>query len=732
MDTENTIPVAGELATVHRLPVPTEQGEALEADEVLTDDEYRARMSEKELAQARWAAYRRDAVVAYQVSRKVATHNATKTAGRALVRHTCYPFAGAWVICKRVWEAKTNSRYERMLRAAEAANNWELLQEWETRAEQARDRRHRRRMEWLDAPGKLIKAVVMGAAALVAGLLALGIVIAIANKDLADVLGPIKALMDLVQWVAWVVTISWTPIVAVAPWAILIALWNVGRKHTTPMTWAAPSADREGREQVPDEGAILNALRNLNLAPLNRKLKEGWTPRWVQGTGRDGKGWRTQLELPPGVTVEMINDKRSVLAHNLVRLPVEVWPTEPKNQPGVLDLWVADQGILTKPVDPYPLLADGTADYFKGVPVGVDQRGQEVTGRLMASNYAAAGIMGSGKTSLVHNILCGAMLDPLVSIEVYVMAFNADYDAMAPVLDEFVKGDENEQVEAAIAALQNLRNEVTERGKILSDLGGDETKLTREIAERDPRMRPKVVVFDECQEMFRHDKLGEQAKELAIKVMMKARKCGITLIFVTPAPSADSLPRDLAKTVSHRVCFAIGDHQGNDAILGTGAHKQGITATTLVAGEDIGTAMASGFASRPGLLRTHHIRKDKAVDQITPIVVRAKALREQAGYAKPAPTPAAAVVDPLADIATVLGGEPRLRTQEVLQRLTERDRATYVDWTPHKLTAFLSEYGAAPYKSGGSMKVSADRVREAIAERDEIAGLDADDTEGSE
>src|SRR5437764_3306891 len=171
--------------------------------------------------------------------------------------------------------------------------------------------------------------------------------------------------------------------------------------------------------------------------------------------------------------------------------------------------------------------------------------------------------------------------------------------------------------------MQRLREEVTERGKLLDALGGEETKLTRELAERDPRMRPKIAVFDECQEMFRHERLGGLAKELAIKLMMKARKVGITLVFVTPAPSADSLPRDLAKTVSHGVCFAIGDHQGNDAILGTGAHSRGITAVDLVPGEDIGTAMASGFALRPGLLRTHHIRRDKDADQLTPIVERA-------------------------------------------------------------------------------------------------------------
>jgi S-DNA-T family DNA segregation ATPase FtsK/SpoIIIE len=719
-----------ELATVHSLPTRPDDTEVVDG-EILTNEEYAHLTSQKAKALARYQGYCSDAVATARVVRTIATHDRTATVAKALVRHGSYPFGGAKVVFVRVWEAKTNSRYERMMRTFEVAGDWDKLADWEARSEQARDRRHRRRMDWLAAPVRLIKAVVVAAVSLIGFLLVVGIVLAVANKDFSDVVGPITALLDLIRWVVWVVTIAWLPMVVSAPWVVVGTLWNIGRKHTEPLAWAAPANESTSRDLVPDEGAILSALRNLNLAPLNRKFKEGWKPRWVLGTGRDGKGWRTQVELPPGVTVEMINDKKAVLAHNLVRLPVEVWPTEPKKQPGVLDLWVADQGILTGPVEPYPLLDEGTADYFTGVPVGIDQRGDEVVAKLMASNYAIAGIMGSGKTSLVINLLCGAMLDPLVDIDVYVMAFNVDYDPMRPRLRTLVKGDEDEHITAAMDALRALRGEVTNKGKILSELGGEETKLTRELAQADPRMRPKVVVFDECQELFRHERYGEEAKQLAIKVMMKARKCGITLVFVTPAPSADSLPRDLAKTVSHRVCFAIGDHQGNDAILGTGAHKQGITATTLVAGEDIGTAMASGFAARPGLLRTHHIRKQKGVDEITPIVQRALDERTDAHLSTPPALNPADEVDHLADIREVLGTDKRLRTQQVIGRLEMLRPSEYEGWTFSDLTSALAEYGITPVKSNGVMNVRADDITNAITERDENGDVEDDDTAGN-
>lgn len=414
----------------------------------------------------------------------------------------------------------------------------------------------------------------------------------------------------------------------------------------------------------------------------------------------------------------MVNGKKAVLAHNLLRKPVEVWPTEPHNQPGVLDLWVADQGSLSGKVPDWPLLAAGEADYFKGVPLGVSQRGEPVAGKLMAANYMVGGIMGSGKSSLVVGLLLGAMLDRLVEIEVYVMAYNVDYDVMKPRLRTLVKGDEDEQIEAALKALRSLRDEVTQRGKLLDEMGGDEVALTRGIAERDPRMRPKVVVFDECHELFMHKKFGEEAAELAVKVMKKARKVGITLIWVTVSPTADSIPKDVTRNTSHRVAFAVGDHIANDGLLGTGKHKAGITATTLNPAENIGTALTVGFTKNPfELVRAYYVKKDTKTDQITPVVNRALALRD--GITPAAGGTTNEPADHPANILTVLGDRATMRSTEVLAALMATWPDQYSKWTFADLTGALAEIGAEPRKLSGIMTVRRSRVLEGIEDRDE-------------
>ncbi|MEU0786306.1 FtsK/SpoIIIE domain-containing protein [Streptomyces sp. NPDC006173] len=651
--------------------------------------------------------------------RRVFVDTRQNDAYRFTVRHSSYIVGGARVLTRRAWDSRTTARHERMMRAAEAAGQEDVARDWEQRAYIYRQSRHRRRMELLQLAINAPKAVAMGTAAGGAGLLMLGVMLAWANHDVHDVLVPIEAVVGFVAWVSFLAGIIWDPLLMASPWLALAGIWAVGRHRQTAPAWALP-VDPEQRDLIPDEGAIMRALGNLGIAPLNKAIKDGWVPRWVSPTTRLGNGYHSQLQLPEGVPVAMIVGKKTVLAHNLMRKPIEVWPTEPSKQPGVLDLWVADQGSLSGAIPAWPLLKEGVTDYFKGVPVALSQRGETIVGKLMAANYLVGGIMGSGKSSLIISLLLGAILDPIVEAEVYCMAYNVDYDPMKPRLRVLVKGDDDEDIEAAVDALRRLRDEVSERGKLLESLGGENVKLTRELALREPRMRPKIVVFDECQELFMHKVHGKVAGELAEKVIKKARKVGITLIFVTPSPNADSIPKELSRLTSHNVAFAVGDYIANDGLLGTGKHKAGVTATTLIPAEDVGTAVTTGFNSKPfEVIRCYYVARDpeKGIDEVTPVVERAMALYE--GTAAP-DAPAFESADHLADILTVLGQQPRMRTQDVLHRLIDLNPREYDGWSPRDLKSVLSDCGHGEYKTnGGVMHVSRQRIVDAIGDRDE-------------
>ncbi|MFI9010150.1 FtsK/SpoIIIE domain-containing protein [Actinosynnema sp. NPDC053489] len=717
---------------VRRADATTAPGTELEPDatvvgEVLTEQESAELDRRMAAERARAAA---GAVV--RVVKTGATHEITRRTGRAVVRNVGYAVAGSRALRAERRARRHHTDLEQAITTlrvnAKNADDFRVLRELEQALEQRRSgqaqRGRERRLEVLRWSGGAVVLLASGHVLLLGYAAAQAVVGAGSLTDRwHEIVGFWATVVEVSPvgsyWWAWAAS-------GAAVWAARTI--PVGRSRGTLPVWAAADEARpaDGRDIIPDESAVLSALRHLSGLPaLKQAFKEGWgrniTPTWVQPPHRDGKGWRMQLVMPKGVPVEEIVKRKTVFAHNLVRLPVEVWPSEPKERPGVLDLWVADQGALSGPVEPWPLLESGTVDFFAGVPLGVNIRGERVTGQLSEKNYAIAGMMGSGKSTLIITMLTGALLDPLVDADVFVLATNADYDPMRNRLRTLRTGADRETVTACMDTLRELYRDLETRGKALQQHGA--RAVTRKLAEKDARLRPRVVVIDECQALFMDNEYGEEAADVTVKLISAARKYGIVLVFATPEPSTASLPRKVMAVVSCKACFAIGDQQSNDAVLGTGSYKQGISAVSLEPKTtegpgDIGTAMVRGIMAKPGLLRSHYL----TTDEVTAVMERAAALR--AGHVSAPAEDDAPTVDTLADIARVLGSEPRLRSAVVLSRLIEHDPDHYGDWSFKDLRAVLDRHDVPPRKYQGDSVVRADDITDAITRRDNDAADD--------
>ncbi|MFI7126030.1 hypothetical protein ACIBQ1_10075 [Nonomuraea sp. NPDC050153] len=641
----------------------------------------------------------------------------TQKRARAAGRHGALVLAGwhSWLV--RMYDGLTNGTIREQIRISKATGDREALAFWLDKRREAKNDRYERLMK---LPLLALKMAILSGGCLLAVPVLLVIVSTVVwMTGAGEWTDPWGWLGGVLRWMFGALAFAWSVFVAALPFLLIWAGHRAGRRNTELPTWLVdPDKPGEARNVLPDESAILHALRHMSISQLNKALKAGWRPRFVLGTARDGEGYRTQLELPAGVTVEMIVQKKKVLAHNLVRYPVEVWPTEPK--PGVLDLWVADQGALTGPVPAWPLLTKGTADYFEGVPVAVDIRGNVVIALLFETNYAYAGVMGSGKSSMIITTLLGAMLDPIVEIDVHVMANNSDYDPMEPRLRTLATGQGLDVVEACFDNLRGIYNGLEERGEALKDHKA--RKVTRELALKEECLRPRVAVIDECQALFMHDKMGEEAIDITKKTIMAARKYGVTLKFATPEPSDASLPRAVMAVVLNKACFAIGDQRSNDAILGTGSYKMGISAVGLkpkTKGDlgDIGTCMARGFQSEPGLLRSFFVPFDqeKGVDMVTPVVERALGLREKAGIAA-ASASSMQVRDLLEDMVEVVRQRTRLSDAASLLRDLAPAWMPYQGLTGARLRDILvNKHGVRVTNTGNVPRVEPEDLREALA-----------------
>lgn len=658
----------------------------------------------------------------------------SRTTAKATVRHAVHIGAGVGVVRRRRRDARTADPYVRAMRTAEQSGDTEAVERWADRIETAKKSRHQRRMDWLRSPKELAKAGLLSAVAGLVVLLGLGVVLAVADGDAGMVLEPISAVITTIRWMWWIVT-AYGLLLLTGGIAIGLAyLWDQGRKHGAMPgpQWAQSTADGMAEHtDLVDEASILGALRHLGVKALNDAFKQGWGSQtspvrvWEMGLGQDGKGARCQIRLPKACPVSEVNRKKEILAHNLGRQPVEVWISEPRNQPGVMDLWIADPGVLTGPVPDWPLLANldtASTDYFAGVPVAQNLRGDAVTGDFAGKNWAVAGMMGSGKSSLVITALLGAILDPLVEADVFVCAQNADYEIMRPRLRQLVTGPGDDTVEAAMHTLHELYEELDTRGRVLAEhtqAGDTEAdKVTRRLAEKDARLRPRIMVVDECQALFMHEDHGAEAERLAILLMNASRKYGITLIFLTPEPSSDSLPRKLMAVMSNKACFAIGDQQSNDALLGTSSYKRGISAVGLEPASsegpgDVGTAMTSlGFLAKPGLMRCHHVPRDRH----QAIVDRALALQADQ---EPAPALEPAHRDLLDDVAAVLAStetSPAADVASALRTAHPRHRP-YQSLTKQSLVQALRDEGVTVPSTGNRYPIDPDAVAAAQATR---------------
>jgi S-DNA-T family DNA segregation ATPase FtsK/SpoIIIE len=595
-------------------------------------------------------------VIVIRTARTMATHDHTRAAAKVAARQALYVPAGAGVIARRLWEAKTNSRYERMMRIAEASGNMEAIAEWEQRAELARQRRHQRHMAWIAAPFQLAKALGAAVATTVGGLLLLGTVIAVADHDPHQVGVPLMGVVHLVRDVAIVVGVVWGPLVLAAPWLVTAWLWQVGRRQGAMPAWLATSADDD--DLVIDETTIARALEALRIPQITAYFKQGLPLQYLTPARKDGRGTHAIIRLPAGVTADRIARRRADLATGLHRRAQEVWPTTGA-EAGILDLWAADKGALAEGAGPYPLLTEGAVNVFDGVPFGKTLRGEPLKAPIIGRNTMVGGMPDQGKSSVARIIMLGCALDPIAEMRIWVPDTNFDFEAFKPRCSRYVMGSETEHMQRICEDLEELVEEIQRRGQLLVE--HQEEQVTRQLAARGVGMHPVVALLEEAHLAFGHPEFGKRIAAAAETGVRLGRKRAIHLIISTQATTGQSVPPGITINCANGIAFAVARHQENDALLGQGAYSAGHRATDLIPGTDKGNAVVKGFTGeRSAVAQAYYVSPSRGQDQVTPIIKRSLAAISGRGTGIPGRGPGRSVKprDLLEDLDAVLGDEP--------------------------------------------------------------------------
>lgn len=649
----------------------------------------------------------------------IATHDRTRSAGRAAVRHSMYLAGGTRIVAKRAWDGRTAARYERMMRSAEAAGNIELAAEWEARGAQYRAARHKRRMDLLTAPQHAAKSAGVGLLATEAGLLVLGGVMAYSSGDVADVLAPTLFVMDALNWAVIIASVVWGPLITLGPWLVIAGLWAVGRRQSTAPSWALPARERTGGGEAVTPSIVVKALRDLGISALAKAIKEmGDSGAAMLGPiTLAGCGVEVDVTLPIGSSTEEVMNRRRKLAENLNRHEHEVYVSVAPAARTVR-LWIADSGALDEPIGLSPLVLDETltADYKNGrAPWGVDLRGDAVLVSLYQKHLLITGLSNQGKTASLRALALWLALDPTVEFRIGDLKGVGDWAMFAGLATVLVQGPTDDHVAAVTEMVESAFQEMQRRIQ----------------APKGSVFPPLVVIVDEAQVAYGSGAVGKDKRPYggskatsryfqAVKgIHDQGRAVNVTIWEGTQDPTNENLPKRSREGNHIRAALVLGTEAQAKMALGESPVEAGAAPHKLRQGVDKGQVVVAGEGIRlaPGQVsanvRTHYVDDDQAEG----IAERAKALRS--GVATVARLAVVEETDALADIAAVLGTTPRMRTQEVLQRLAERNPGEYREWTPGDLGDVLEAAGAPAYKSNGVMVVSRDRITEALQARDQ-------------
>ncbi|MFI5658031.1 ATP-binding protein [Streptomyces sp. NPDC051684] len=658
--------------------------------------------------------------------RKVTTVDNARTAGRLGVRHTTYVLGGTRIVARRAWDGRTAARYERMLRAAEAAGNYEVAAEWEERGQKYREARHRRRMDLLTSPVDAAKGAAAGVGLGVGGLLLLGIAMAVATKEVGDVVTPLMAVIDFIRLMIWIVQVTWGPLITVGPLLALLGLWEVGRRAQAAPYWALPDNVRSSEGDPITPSIVVKALRDLGVAPLKSAIKDmGDAGASMLGPIRiAGCGVEVDVTLPSGVSTIEVQKRRRKLAENLTRHEHEVFITIPEAARTVR-LWIADSGALDEPIGPSPLVTDDSlkADYSKGkAPWGQDLRGDAAALSVYQRHLLITGLSNQGKTAALRALALWLALDRSVEFWMGDLKGVGDWDMFDGLATRLIQGPTDEHV---IQVTEMAEDAVSEMNRRLQAPPGTV-------------FPPLIVIVDEAQVAFMcplkdEDKRPYGGSSSTSRYFMAARKIhnqgravNVLLWQGTQDPTDQNLPKLVREGAHTRASLALGTESQARMALGDKAVDGGAAPNLLRPGLDKGTLVVAsdGIEIPKGqssiTVRTHYISTDDA----KVIADRAKALRD--GVTTLHVVERGEERDPLADILTVLGDTARVLTQDVLKRLAALNEDAYGTWSFADLTRVLDGTGAEPYKSDGRMVVGKERVSRALANRNTDGSVSAE------
>jgi S-DNA-T family DNA segregation ATPase FtsK/SpoIIIE len=381
-----------------------------------------------------------------------------------------------------------------------------------------------------------------------------------------------------------------------------------------------------------------------------------------------------------------------------------VWPQREKDTDArVLDLWVADKGTMDKPAPPWPLLTDGEVDVFRSrLPWGVTMRAEQITVGMLQKHWLIGATSKQGKSTVLRLLALGLALDPTVEMHIADLKGDGDWSMFAPRAVTLIEGSADQHALATTEMLEWAVGEVARRydAKRAAGIVG---AIPREVSRRKgSRFHPIYLIVDECQVLYGAPhpiggvKDDARAWRAAKRLHDQARAVNVHLLQATQRPDDRTLPARVREGAHVRCALNVPNHETAKMILADAADR-GARPQDLRPGADAGTVVATGEVEDIpngqafAIVRTHYV----STKQAYAVIDRAMAILQRTGRSIPTggagePEPAR---DLLADVATVLDGNDKQRSADVLYQLRARWETAYGGWSAQQFATALEHHG---------------------------------------
>lgn len=524
--------------------------------------------------------------------------------------------------------------------------------------------------------------------------------------------------LALAMWVlapAWLLALSGVVVTCVMGW--------IGQPEDRPVIGPAVM-----KTEVPKltSTIVLRGLGAIGNAAINAAIKKGGDMNGMRFTfdiGRDGPGYRAELDLPYGVTPEDVLEERKALASGIRRKMGCVWPSgDPSEHEGRLILWVGDKPMNETKKPEWPLLKSGSVDLFKPVVFANDQRMRDIEVTLMFASVVVGSIPRMGKTFLMRLFLLIAALDPRAEIHAFDFKGTGDFGPLEPVCHRYRAGEEDDDILYVLHSLREVKDELRRRAKVIKSLPRSrcpESKVTPELAnDKSLGLHPVLVSMDECQKAFEHEKHGGEIEEICTDVTKRGPALGMIGMFGTQRPDAKSLPTGISANAVLRFCLKVMTQTANDMVLGQSMFKAGYRAT-MFSRSDLGICWMAGEGDDPRIVCGAFVDAPAAEQ----VVARARTMREEygnvTGHALGLEPEQANAVDILADaLAVVPADEEQVWCERIATRLTELRPDVYGGWKGETVTSALKPHGIKARQVWGTTEDGESKNRRGITRSD--------------